>query len=74
MSEIALMRLCRYLIGAMIVGALLACSFRGFLNGHSGSALIFGGTYLVLCAIGAYFKVAGSKPRTTRASVQKITD
>jgi hypothetical protein len=51
------MRLCRFLIGAMIVGVLLAYSFRGFVGSHPGSTLLMGGAYVVLCAIGAYCKV-----------------
>jgi len=60
-SGIALARIFRFLIGAIIVGVLLAYVYRSFLGNHSGFALLCGAGYAVLCAFGAYVKVRESK-------------
>jgi len=56
-SATTLARLSRFLVGAVLFGTLLACAYRGFLGGHLGLALLLGCGYVVLCAVGAYFKI-----------------
>jgi hypothetical protein len=61
-NGIAMVRLGSFLTGAAVLAVILAIVYRGFLGNHPGLAVLFAVAYVAVCAVGAYFKVAPSKP------------
>jgi len=63
-SLLVSLRLNQFLMGAIVLGFILTYAFQNFLSGHPGLAVLFAVAYIVLCATGAYFKMA-PRPLTT---------
>lgn len=67
-AGIASLRVFQFLMGAMVLGFILICTFLDFLRSHPGLTVLSTVAYLVLCTFGVYFKIAQAKVLTTHHS------
>jgi hypothetical protein len=58
-------KVCLFLQGAFVLGLILALVYWGFVSRHPTVAVLLASAYIVLVAVGAYSKVAPSKPPAT---------
>jgi hypothetical protein len=56
-SGIAAERMLYFLRGAAVLAVILTALFFRFLGNHPGIALLSAAAYVVICAIGGYFKL-----------------